>query len=65
VGWAFTNLKSFYIVIYILKADDDDATGVKLKQRKIDENDYDDPDDVEELHDANGKLILLFIPKTI
>ncbi|XP_016947411.1 DNA-directed RNA polymerase I subunit RPA1 [Drosophila biarmipes] len=34
-------------------ADDDDATGVKLKQRKLDENDYDDPDDVEELHDAN------------
>ncbi|KAH8348172.1 hypothetical protein KR084_004956 [Drosophila pseudotakahashii] len=33
--------------------DDDDATGVKLKQRKLDENDYDDPDDVEELHDAN------------
>ncbi|XP_030388512.1 DNA-directed RNA polymerase I subunit RPA1 isoform X2 [Scaptodrosophila lebanonensis] len=32
---------------------DDDATGVKLKQRKTDEKDYDDPDDVEELKDAN------------
>ncbi|KAH8305928.1 hypothetical protein KR018_004137 [Drosophila ironensis] len=33
---------------------DDDATGIKLKQRKTDEKDYDDPDDVEELQDANA-----------
>lgn len=32
--------------------DGDDATGLKLKSRKMDETEYDDPDDVEELTDG-------------
>uniref|UniRef100_T1PI48 DNA-directed RNA polymerase n=1 Tax=Musca domestica TaxID=7370 RepID=T1PI48_MUSDO len=32
---------------------DNDATGVKLKSRKMDENEYDDPDEAEEVNDAN------------
>lgn len=31
---------------------DNDATGVKLKSRKMDENEYDDPDDAEEVNDG-------------
>lgn len=37
--------------------DGDDATGIKLKSRKLDETEYDDPEDVEELLD--GKIIAL------
>ncbi|XP_075169735.1 RNA polymerase I subunit RpI1 [Haematobia irritans] len=32
---------------------DNDATGVKLKSRKMDETEYDDPDEAEEINDAN------------
>ncbi|KNC24906.1 DNA-directed RNA polymerase I subunit RPA1 [Lucilia cuprina] len=32
--------------------DGDDATGIKLKSRKVDETEYDDPDDADELKDA-------------
>lgn len=35
------------------QGDEDDATGIKLKLRKIDETEYDDPDDVEEVKDGN------------
>lgn len=31
---------------------DNDATGVKLKSRKMDENEYDDPDEAEEVNDG-------------
>ncbi|XP_055854133.1 DNA-directed RNA polymerase I subunit RPA1 [Episyrphus balteatus] len=34
-------------------ADDDDATGIKLKSRKQDETEYDDPEAIEEIEDAN------------
>ncbi|XP_037942906.1 DNA-directed RNA polymerase I subunit RPA1 [Teleopsis dalmanni] len=33
--------------------EDDDATGIKLKSRKQDEQEYDEPDDVEEIADAD------------
>lgn len=32
--------------------DDNDATGIKLKSRKMDETEYDDPEDVEEINDG-------------
>ncbi|XP_013113377.2 DNA-directed RNA polymerase I subunit RPA1 [Stomoxys calcitrans] len=32
---------------------DNDATGVKLKSKKMDENEYDDPEEAEEIVDAN------------
>lgn len=38
--------------------DGDDATGIKLKSRKVDETEYDDPDDAEEQMDGKGKLFL-------
>lgn len=31
---------------------DNDATGVKLKSRKMDETEYDDPDEAEEIDDG-------------
>ena len=40
--------------------DGDDTTGIKLKSRKLDETEYDDPDDVEELLDGKSFLNIIF-----
>ena len=40
--------------------DGDDATGIKLKSRKLDETEYDDPDDVDELLDGKSFVNHIF-----
>lgn len=38
----------------ILQNDDDDATAVKLRSKNSDEKDYDAPEELEEIDDANS-----------